>query len=31
MSGFCLVMTTTDQQAHAESLAEQIVAARLGA
>ena len=31
MNAFCLVMTTTDQEAHAESLAAQIVAARLGA
>lgn len=31
MNEFCLVMTTTDQEAHAEALAAQIVAARLGA
>ncbi len=31
MNPFCLVMTTTDDEAHAESLAAQIVAARLGA
>lgn len=31
MNGLCLVMTTTDQEWHAESLAAQIVAARLGA
>lgn len=31
MSGFCLVMTTTDQEAHADALAAQIVQAQLAA
>lgn len=31
MDGFCLVMTTTDQEAHAQALATQIVDARLAA
>ncbi len=31
MSEFCLVMSTTDQEAHAEALAGQIVAAGLAA
>ena len=31
LNSFCVVMTTTDQEAHAESLAAGIVAARLGA